>query len=471
MYPASKEKSGRTVGVVITARDCAKEIPGTIQSVLAQTVKPARIVVVEDGVGNDDIFNICLRYDIDAYRDIDQGKGITGNYARNHGIRSLPTVDYYWFIDGDGDYVPPTYLERCIEALEADCRAAVAYPALQFFGTENNRIHPDYSRDTLRRTNIAPVGSLVRADAFQQVGGWPIVQEGAHDDWALWQRLVEHGWGMVKANTEYYYRRHESSMSSNHSGRTPLDKRYQYHRTIDTSWNWCTVAIPFCGREETLHKLFEAIYSQTIQRQKLSFLFYDTSGSEHFRHRLREFLFRLDSSDVRFIKDWRRTVNEQTNREACDGPISQRPGNEINHRVAGIWNRIGQLVSTPYVWCLEDDVIPPPYALQRLWEQFNAETDGVSAAYRNRDGKTWNAGYFTSLSPARGEHLPQNTGPETVNITQMGCVLLRSELLRLPARSAGELRWYDWEMGLDWARTGKRLVCNWDVVCEHMTGI
>lgn len=469
----------RRVGVVVTARDHARHLPATLYSVVAQTHAPERIVLVDDG-SQEDVYEVAHQFPKVLYTRVDLGKGLTGNPARRQGVSLLGDVNYVCCIDGDGDYVPPDYLERLLEAIEADCRSAVAYPRLRLFGDRQGVVDQPFSRETLRRTNIAPVSSLIRADAYRQAGGWPDVPTGACQDWSMWRRICDLGWRMAPANTEYFWRRHPASLSATVSGRPTALHQMSWAASYDTTWNFVTVAIPFAGRDHCVGRLFQALEDQSFPHERVSVLFYDNSGSARFGERLRRWLAHCDYAETRYIRDDRRAVMTQTNQETAHTPLLDREGNvvravhAINDHVAAIWNRIGQLVSTDFIWCLEEDVIPPRYALERLVEALGPQTDAVTAAYPNRHPEhPWCAFEFPSLSPLRGRHVLRNAGCETIGGCGLGCVLLRKEILQdRPARSLGDAvegaRWYDWNLWADAARVGQRLVIDWDVMCEHL---
>lgn len=476
-WPAIKTLT-RKVGVVVTARNHARSLWATLHSVAAQTHRSERVVVVDDG-STEDVYSVVRQFPDVLYSRVDLGTGLTGNPARRHGVDLLGEVNYLCCIDGDGDYVPPDYLERLLDAVETDCRAAVAYPRLRMFGDRQGTVKQPFSRETLRRTNIAPIGSLVRIDAYRQAGGWPDVPTGVLQDWSLWRRLCDLGWRMIDADTDYFWRRHATSLSATVSGRPTSFHQFSWAASYDTTWNFVTIAIPFAGRDHCLGRLFQSLEDQTFPHDRVALLFYDTSDSERFGARLRRWLAHCDYAETRYLRDPRRTVAGTTNQQTAQTPLFDGDGNlmrdvnAINDRVAGIWNRIGQIVTTDYIWCLEEDVIPPRHALERLVKTLGPQTDAATAAYPNRHpAHPWCAIEFTSLSPVQARHPARSVGVESIGGCGLGCVLLRTEILRdHVARSRGDCdaghRWYDWNLWADAFRNGRRLVINWDVVCDH----
>jgi hypothetical protein len=55
---------------------------------------------------------------------------------------------------------------------------------------------------------------LIRADAWRQVGGYDTSRRQGNEDWDLWIRFLEHGWGQVEVPRPLFrYRQHGISMS------------------------------------------------------------------------------------------------------------------------------------------------------------------------------------------------------------------------------------------------------------------
>lgn len=479
----------RKVGLLIGAHNCVDTIAIAVHCAKSQTHKPARILIVDDGSYDGTRTAVKGMTGVE-YLAIDEGEGLRACFAKRRGFAELSKdCQYLVAIDADGDYVPPDYIERLLSAIESDCRAAVAYPRVQQFGEQTALIDRAWDPEWLSRDNYMPSTSLIRADALAQVGGWPIVDVRAHDDWACWRRLQALGWRGVQGNTVYYWRRHKGSCSYRHRGRDAAKDptleaggKWSWSQTVDRR-NLVTVACPFSGRLDTLEALATAIAGQTYPRESLAVLLYDNSHDAHFNRELRNVAYQLTGyADVRLVRDDTPCVEGLSNREVADAPVDaagKRPhAAQIMHRVAGAWNRIGQLASTDLVWCLEDDVIPPEDALERLLSSMAPDVAAVSGAYRSRYTENYVAWDWASLDPLRMTHLPRIKGHvQPIGGCGMGCVLVRrQELTAAPARSAGDGRlacdWYDPNF---WAGVAHRhqvdrqhrVLIDWDVLCEH----
>jgi glycosyltransferase involved in cell wall biosynthesis len=113
------------------------------------------------------------------------------------------------FLDDDDEF-HPGHLRKCLDHAEAT-GADVVYPwfDLDRMGKIRNDLDPlrlhgkpvfgqPFDAEALRRGNYIPVTALVRAELFDQVGGFPVpgteewpLKDG--EDWGLWKRLLAAG--------------------------------------------------------------------------------------------------------------------------------------------------------------------------------------------------------------------------------------------------------------------------------------
>ena len=98
------------VAVIIPCYNYGRFISRTIESMLAQTMNPAELIVVDDG-STDDTRDVCARYPQVRYIWKENGGVST---ARNLGLRES-TAEYVMFPDAD-DMVCPTGLQSLWEA-------------------------------------------------------------------------------------------------------------------------------------------------------------------------------------------------------------------------------------------------------------------------------------------------------------------------------------------------------------------
>ncbi|WP_161602074.1 glycosyltransferase family 2 protein [Tautonia marina] len=466
------------VGVVIPTRNRPHWLPHMLGSLMMQTHRPERVLVVDDG-DDDSAEEVVGRYPGVEYLRARVGSGLSGNPARNVGMRELADLPYLCFLDDD-DMIPPDYLEVLLATIATDCRAAAAYPRLWFCGSRQGTLSVPYHPDLLGRSNLSGVPALIRTDALSQVGGWPVFAPDPngtvpHDDWALWRRFRDHGWRMIPAPVDYYYYRHDDGVCRS---KARANHQSEWRRTIDPT-DLVTLAIPWSGREHLIDAVLDAVARQSYPASQLHLLFYDNSGSEAVGKRLRRWLLEQDGyAGHSYHRDPRPAVAGLSASELADAPLDEgeqgrrRHGRAVNHRVGAIWNRIGQLAQTDLIWCLEDDVIPPADALDRLLDRMGPTVDGVTANYRSRVVPGCSVAWrYTNLETGELVHLEGGAGLEPIGGTGLGCALVRRGVFREgPARSGGEAVGYDCNLWLDVARRGGTVLIDWELRCEHRIG-
>lgn len=205
------------VGVVIPARNRREYLPECIQSILGQSVKPDRVVLVDDG-SNPPLQDIAEQHGIEYLR-IELGDGSSGAAARTAGAKTLTDCDFILPIDSD-DWIETDYIRKMLESFDGQHRLAICYPTLYKFGQETAKVDDMYS-----------AGGMIRTDVLRQVGWFPVTT--AWDEQALAQRIGMLGWGMGWSDAIYHYRVHGDSIS------TPWQNVARpYIETVDTSCNF-----------------------------------------------------------------------------------------------------------------------------------------------------------------------------------------------------------------------------------------
>lgn len=181
------------ISVVIPAFRALGTIDQAIQSVLAQTVPPHEIIVVDDGSPDETAAHVADRYPgVRLLRQANAGCGM----ARNAGA-AIATGDWLAFLDADDAWLP-TKLERQIPETVAPTVGVVACRSV---GQLEPAFLPSPGFEALWQRNQVIVSSaLVRRTAFEQAGGfWKL---RACEDYHLWLRLVGHGWTIVNCPEE-----------------------------------------------------------------------------------------------------------------------------------------------------------------------------------------------------------------------------------------------------------------------------
>lgn len=186
------QKPAITVAVPLYNKE--REIAAVIQSVLAQTVLPAEIIVVNDG-STDRGPEIVRGLGSPLVRVIDQpNSGVSA--ARNRAATEAQG-DYIAYLDGD-DQWRPGYLEKMAELIR-DYPGCGAYGAA-FDIVSGKKIFPnnspategvrdDFFREAMKRYILQPSATVIPRKVIEHTGGFP---EGMKmgEDLYLWIKIA-----------------------------------------------------------------------------------------------------------------------------------------------------------------------------------------------------------------------------------------------------------------------------------------
>jgi len=158
------------VSVLVATYNRASLLPESLESVLAQTVPPHQVIVINDGSTDD------TRAAVKAYSGkilyLEQWPNGGKSAALNLGMQHV-TGDYVWIMDDD-DLALPDALERQLEILES--RAEVGFTYTSHYQPEGGVFCPPDSYDPvflirlMRGHFFRPSGMLVRTSCLREVG-------------------------------------------------------------------------------------------------------------------------------------------------------------------------------------------------------------------------------------------------------------------------------------------------------------
>jgi glycosyltransferase involved in cell wall biosynthesis len=178
--------------VVIPAYNAAATLARALDSVFAQTLLPAEVVVVDDGSPDRSAIEAVVAGYGERIRLLQRKNGGPAA-ARNDGVRASSSP-WIAFLDADDAWLPEK-MQRQME-LGNDTRAGLlhgcAYP-----GRPPLPARLEFA--TLWRQNrICTSMAVVRRTAFEQVGGFDEEPEllGA-EDYNLWLRIARAGWSVL----------------------------------------------------------------------------------------------------------------------------------------------------------------------------------------------------------------------------------------------------------------------------------
>ena len=185
----------RSVGIVVPCYRHGIFLPECIESIKAQTLTPARVVVVDDG--SDDPETVAALAELDGDETIEvirQEVNRGPSAARNRALDALDT-NYVLPIDAD-DKLLPDALERMLAQLEAAPEdVGFIYPHAQHFGNRDDFVRlPAYNLWLLMRENYCPAPALFDRRLFAPGGvRYPEDIVVGHEDWDLVLQLAERG--------------------------------------------------------------------------------------------------------------------------------------------------------------------------------------------------------------------------------------------------------------------------------------
>jgi glycosyltransferase involved in cell wall biosynthesis len=187
----------RSIAVVIPTFNRGDLLPKTLDSVFAQTLKPAEVIVVDDGSTDG---TAAYLDGVDVVRVENRAGGWGPARARNEGLKrvSSPLIA---FLDSD-DLLLPTALAQLDEGLAADPAAPFAFGRSLMMTRDRAGWHPTgvmtpdsrelrHPLQSLFARNYVPsAGTLLRLDAVSRIGGYPTKIKWAEDHY-FWIRLAE----------------------------------------------------------------------------------------------------------------------------------------------------------------------------------------------------------------------------------------------------------------------------------------
>jgi glycosyltransferase involved in cell wall biosynthesis len=214
------------VSVVVPAYNSVATIGEALDSVLAQTVPPHEIVVVDDG-STDGTAAVVARYAPGVRLVRQRNAGVGG--ARNRGVRETTG---HWLVFLDADDI----LER--EAIERQLAVAKRHPACALVGgsgvqfdsggtVSTSIIGPDlaarlasgvpsmriaYTEIVARNPFTTPGQTMIARAAIERIGGFS-ERRWFSEDWDMWLRLANEHALFVHAAPVLRYRISSTSLS------------------------------------------------------------------------------------------------------------------------------------------------------------------------------------------------------------------------------------------------------------------
>ncbi len=450
------------VAVVIPCHDYGAYLAEALDSIFAQSAVPVEIVVVDDA-SSDNTRIVAERY---ARRGVAylRGEWKSVAAARNAGAH-VTNAPFLVFLDAD-DRLPPEYVRTCLAEMQ-DPSVAIAYGDMQQFGGGSTRVRmPQFDRDSLLQSNYISSHALVRRIAYDLVGGFRELQN-AHQDWDLWRRIVQYPpWRAAKADTFVYYRIHADSMLQRFGN--SAEDTYAFRAALHA--HPVTIFTTFAGRHTALDPYLDALRALKFDPALIHLHWFNTSLDPTFDAKLREAALTLPFGSITIERaplpaSWKHTP---------DSLIAERVsgGNDARYFYQMVlvfaYNALLRSCHTEYAFVWEDDIVPAPDTLERLFAAMREDVVATVAPYRDRFRDCWLIWDATRTVPRH--RVRRGTGVEEVGGSGFGCSLFRMGALRLePITFTGDAPgcWYDHVAFARLGRQGK-ILCDWDIDVQHL---
>lgn len=184
------------IAVVVTSFNKGPYIELALSSLAAQVVRPAEIVVVDDGSTDDSAAiadDFAQRHPSLAMRVLRQANSGQPAYARNAGI-AVVSSDVVICLDAD-DALSPLYLHAVTKAFTDDPGLGLVYPdflAWDEDGTLRTWESRAWNPRALAQANGCPCVTAYRREVWERIGGYRTNVRG-YEDWDFWVAAAGHG--------------------------------------------------------------------------------------------------------------------------------------------------------------------------------------------------------------------------------------------------------------------------------------
>ena len=445
----SKQYTGQAA-VIIPCHNYADYLGECIESVLAQTLIPREIIVVDDS-STDNTKKVASRYVNSGVRYI-RGEWKSVGAARNAGMNET-TAPFVLCLDAD-DAISPCYIAEGFRAFDRNTDTAIVYPDLEYIGNKSGEfLFPDpLDWKRFDTKNSIQSASMVRREALLQAGSWShgIDHDG---DWITWRRILHLGWKAVKSKGIHRYRIHDRNMSSEVTIPQGYAKRAGFLEEP------ATLCIALSGRNWAWPLLSGFLERQTFPHNFLHLILIETSQDSNFATMVKAWLASCDYCSSTFIRD------TTLQKGLADVPRSEVT-KLVSHAVGRLYNQFAQLSTTTLTLFLEDDMIPPDDAYPRIIQNFDTNVLSVNAAYRSRKNGC-SVGWLDSSGTEFSSDHPMGEGVSSVYGYGFGCSAIRTAYLKHNVFRSPEGLSYDFDFYDTAIKDGWKTLVDWNCVCRH----
>lgn len=182
------------IEVVITSYNQKSMIYEAVHSLCRQTIRPKRMIIVDDGSTDQTSMNILHEIEADKKLSIpvqvirQPNSGVSA--ARNAGIRETESP-LVLVLDGD-DNLEPSFIEEVSNILYENQSMIAASSWLQTFGVLEASVRPQGGNvSSFLSRNCCPATHMFRRVAWKQCGGYDETMRGGFEDWDFFLSMLE----------------------------------------------------------------------------------------------------------------------------------------------------------------------------------------------------------------------------------------------------------------------------------------
>ena len=187
------------VTVVITSCNQGPLIREAVESALSQTVRPERIIIVDDGSDEQTSVDVLSAILDDCRHGVPDTGGVAVDLigqvnagpsaARNRGVAAAETP-FVVVLDGD-DRLMPTFIERTLPLLTADDSMVAASGWLRTFGVLDSVVQPiGGDAGAFVSHNCCSATFMIRRSAWERCGGYDESMRSGFEDWDFFLSLL-----------------------------------------------------------------------------------------------------------------------------------------------------------------------------------------------------------------------------------------------------------------------------------------
>ena len=404
-------RSSTRVSVIVTARNYGHFLSDCLHSVLAQTVKPSEIIYCDDG-SEDGSLDVARRFEPHGLRVLAGSRaGVVS--ARNRAV-TASSGDLLLHVDGD-DLLAPDFLEQSLGAING---AALAYCSMRHFGTHVGLWKPPaWDRTRLWVENYISTASLVRREAFEAAGGWVETPARALWDWNLWLRVTRLA-AAVRADTVIHYRHHRDNWSLRRQTASP-EEAARMKGDIRISASRLAVCVVYSGRlPELFPRWLDSILAATatLRRDQLELFVLDDSPHGFWSAagpQIELVQKQFESLRVSRVHSGPTWSDRRSDRAATARFLTR------------VYNRFLDESEAEVLWFVEDDVLVPPHAgdrLMRLLLNGDRPRAAVTGLYRSRYANCFVVSRYLHGDVVHALHAPPTAEP--CDMAGTGCLMI-----------------------------------------------